>query len=58
VAYFVMKKWLMDFAYRISIEAWIFITAGVLTLFIAMSTVIYQAMRAAFMNPADSLRYE
>jgi putative ABC transport system permease protein len=58
VAYFVMKRWLTDFAYRISIGAWIFIVAGVLTLFIAMLTVIYQAMRAAFMNPVDSLRYE
>ncbi len=58
VAYFVMKDWLKDFAYRISMGAWIFIVAGVLTLFIAMLTVIYQAMRAAFMNPIDSLRYE
>jgi putative ABC transport system permease protein len=58
VAFFVMKRWLKDFAYRISIGAWIFIAAGVLTLFIAMLTVIFQAMRAAFMNPVDSLRYE
>jgi putative ABC transport system permease protein len=58
VAYFVMNRWLRDFAYRISIGAWIFIVAGVLTLFIAMLTVIFQATKAAFMNPIDSLRYE
>jgi len=58
VAYFVMKGWLRDFAYRISIGAWIFIVAGVLTLFIAMLTVIFQATKAALMNPIDSLRYE
>jgi putative ABC transport system permease protein len=58
IAYFVMKGWLTDFAYRISIGVWIFILAGALTLFIAVLTVIYQATRAALMNPADSLRYE
>ncbi|MBN1270906.1 MAG: ABC transporter permease [Candidatus Aminicenantes bacterium] len=58
VAYFVMRRWLTDFAYRISIGAWIFVLAGVSTLFIAALTVIYQAARAAFMNPVDSLRFE
>jgi putative ABC transport system permease protein len=58
VAYFVMNGWLRDFAYRISIGAWIFIVAGMLTLLIAMLTVIFQATKAALMNPIDSLRYE
>jgi putative ABC transport system permease protein len=58
VAYFVMNRWLRDFAYRISIGAWIFIAAGILTLFISTMTVIYQATKAALMNPIDSLRYE
>jgi putative ABC transport system permease protein len=58
VAYFVMNRWLRDFAYRISIAVWIFIVAGVLTLFIAMLTVIFQATKAALMDPIDSLRYE
>jgi len=53
-----MKRWLTDFAYRISISVWVFILAGVLTLFIAALTVIYQATRAALMNPVDSLKYE
>jgi putative ABC transport system permease protein len=58
VAYFVMNRWLRDFVYRTSMGVWIFIVAGVLTLFIAMLTVIFQATKAALMNPIDSLRYE
>jgi putative ABC transport system permease protein len=58
LAYLVMNGWLRDFAYRISIGLWIFIVAGVLTLFIAMLTVIFQATKAALMDPIDSLRYE
>jgi putative ABC transport system permease protein len=58
VAYFMMNGWLRDFAYRISIGAWIFVGAGVLTMCIAMLTVIFQAAKAALMNPIDSLRYE
>jgi putative ABC transport system permease protein len=58
VAYFMMNGWLRDFAYRISIGAWIFVGAGVLTMCIAMLTVIFQAAKAALKNPIDSLRYE
>jgi putative ABC transport system permease protein len=58
VAYFVMQGWLKDFAYRISIGVWIFLVAGVLTLFIAILTVVFQATKAAFMDPIESLRYE
>jgi putative ABC transport system permease protein len=58
VAYFVMQGWLKDFAYRISIGVWIFLMAGILTLFIAIFTVVFQATKAALMDPIDSLRYE
>jgi putative ABC transport system permease protein len=58
VGYFAMNRWLRDFAYRISIGVWIFVAAGILTLFAAILTVVYQATKAALMNPVDSLRYE
>lgn len=58
VAYFVMNKWLQDFAYRIDIGWWVFVLAGSSALLIALLTVSTQAIRAALANPVDSLRYE
>jgi len=58
VAYFAMSKWLKGFAYRADFSLLTFILAGVLALFIAILTVGYQAVKAAFSNPVDALRYE
>ena len=57
-AYFVMHKWLQNFAYRISINWWVFLLAGALTCGVAILTVCYKVIRAASANPVDSLRYE
>ena len=58
IAWYFMDKWLQDFAYRINIGAWVFILAGGLALFIALLTVIFQAVKAAIANPVNSLRSE
>jgi putative ABC transport system permease protein len=58
VAFWVMKGWLKDFSYRASMSVWVFAGAGLLTLFIALLTVSFQAVKAALANPADSIRYE
>jgi putative ABC transport system permease protein len=58
VAYFIMHQWLRDFAYRINIEWWVFALAGALALAVALGTIGTQAIRAAAMNPAKSLRSE
>jgi len=58
IAYFAMNRWLQNFAYRISIEWWMFLLAAVLVLVIALCTVGFQAAKAALANPAESLRYE
>jgi putative ABC transport system permease protein len=58
LAWFFMHQWLQDFAYRINIGWWIFITAGLLALLIALTTVSFQAIRAAIANPVKSLRTE
>jgi putative ABC transport system permease protein len=53
-----MNNWLKDFAYRINIEWWMFVAAGLGALLIALITVSFQAIRAAVMNPIKSLRTE
>jgi putative ABC transport system permease protein len=58
VTWLVMHNWLQDFAYRISIEWWVFLLGGTLALLIALATVGFQALRAATANPAKSLRSE
>jgi putative ABC transport system permease protein len=58
VAFFVMDRWLKDYAYRISPSVWIFLLAGIGTLMIAMLTVSFQAVKAALSDPARSLRHE
>jgi putative ABC transport system permease protein len=58
LAWFVLDKWLQDFAYRINISWWVFLLAGVVALLIALLTVGFQAIRAAVMNPIRSLRSE
>jgi putative ABC transport system permease protein len=58
VAYYVMDKWLADFAYRVAIEWWIFAGAAILTVTVAVLTVGFQAIKAALMNPVESLKTE
>jgi ABC-type antimicrobial peptide transport system permease subunit len=58
VAYYFMDKWLADFAYRSDISWWIFGLTIALCAAIALLTVGYQAIRAALMNPVESLKTE
>jgi putative ABC transport system permease protein len=58
VAWFAMHNWLKDFAYRISIQWWVFVLAGILAALIALVTVSFQAIKAATANPVKSLRTE
>jgi putative ABC transport system permease protein len=58
LAWYIMNKWLQDFAYRINISWWIFLAAGLTALLIALVTVSFQAIRAAIANPVKSLRTE
>jgi putative ABC transport system permease protein len=58
LAYYAMYRWLQDFAYRISIDWWVFVLAGASALIIALFTVSFQAIRAATANPVKSLRTE
>lgn len=58
VAYFVMREWLSNFAFRIDLTAPAFIISGVVAFLIAFFTVSFHAIRAAESNPVKSLKYE
>src|SRR5579862_9005871 len=58
VAWYFMNKWLLGFAYRIDIEWWFFLLAAGLALLIALTTISFQALKAAIANPVKSLRIE
>jgi putative ABC transport system permease protein len=58
LAWYFMHQWLKDFAYRININWWIFLVAGVTAVLIALFTISFQAIRAAIANPVESLRSE
>lgn len=57
-AWWAMSSWLQDYAYKININWWMFAVAGLLTISIALITVSYQSIKAAFVNPVKSLRTE
>ena len=58
LSWWAMNSWLKDFAYRISINWWIFLLAGGLAMVIALVTISFQAIRAAVSNPVKNLRTE
>lgn len=58
ISYWLAKSWLLDFEHPIDLNAGIFIGAGLSALLVALLTVSFQALKAALVNPADSLRYE
>lgn len=58
LAYYFMDKWLQDFAYRVEINWWVFVLAGLVAVIVAFTTVSFQSVRAALANPVDSLRGE
>ncbi len=57
-AWFIMKKWLQNFAFRIDIPWWFFVAAASLALLIAVIITSLRTIGAALQNPAESLRYE
>ncbi|HEV3224186.1 MAG TPA: hypothetical protein VGZ90_14970 [Puia sp.] len=51
-----MNKWLNDFAFRIDISWWMFVVTAIAALLIALLTVSIQTIRAAIINPVESLK--
>ena len=58
LAWWLMNIWLQNFAYRIDMQWWVFLLAGVISVLIAFITISFQAIKAAVANPVKSLRSE
>jgi putative ABC transport system permease protein len=58
VAYYVMQRWLSTFEYRIPLHVGIFLLAGSIALLIAMATISYRAIMAAYASPLRALSQE
>ena len=58
IAWYIMNRWLESFAYRTTLNWWIFALVGFLALGIALLTVSWQSWKAATRNPVEALRYE
>lgn len=58
LSWYLVDIWLQNFAYRVSIEWWVFASSGIICLIISLVTIIILVYKAATMNPVDSLRYE
>ncbi len=58
LAWYAMNAWLQNYAYRITINWWVFAAAGAAAMLIAVITISFQAIKAALMNPVRSLKTE
>jgi putative ABC transport system permease protein len=58
LGYYLMDNWLQDFAYRINVNWWVFLLAGVITMLIAFLTIGFKSVKVAISNPIDALRNE
>jgi len=56
--YYIMEKWLQKFAYKTSINPWIFPASTLIAMAIALAVVVYQSIKAAKINPVEALKYE
>jgi len=58
VAWWAMHNWLQSYSYRINIDPWVFVIAGMAAMLIAVVTISFQSIKAAIANPVKSLRRE
>jgi putative ABC transport system permease protein len=58
IAWYAVNQWLKDFAYKVEINPLIYLGAGVLISLIAWLSIAYQSVKAAVVNPSDTLRNE
>jgi putative ABC transport system permease protein len=58
IVYFILHKWIKNFAYKTELSWWIFALAGMIVMAFAMLTVGLQSWKASTRNPVESLRFE
>jgi len=58
LGWYAMHRWIENFAYHITLDWWVFILAGISALFVSFITISFQTVKAAILNPVDSLRDE
>ena len=58
IAYYFMNNWLQDYTYRTGLSWWVFAIVGLLALLLTLITVSFQALKAALMNPVNSIKNE
>jgi len=56
IGWFIMNKWLQSYAFRVTISWWVFAASGLTAILIAMLTIFYQSVKAAYTNPVESLK--
>lgn len=58
IAWYAVNQWLNDFAYKAEISPLVYLGAGLSILIVAFSSMAYQSIKAAVVNPSDTLRNE
>ncbi|MEN0047011.1 MAG: FtsX-like permease family protein, partial [Bacteroidota bacterium] len=58
ISYYVASNWLKGFAFKIELQAWYFIIASLVALFLTWLTVSFQTLKTAKLNPIDTLKEE
>ena len=58
LGYYGMTRWLENFAYKIEVDALVFVMAGILSFGIAWIIISFNSIKAALRNPADALKSE
>ncbi len=56
--YWLMNDWRKDFTYRIDLSIDLFVLRGIISIFIALITITFHALKVSMMNPADTIRFE
>jgi ABC-type antimicrobial peptide transport system permease subunit len=58
LAWWAMSSWLQQYAYRVNIQWWVFLLAGIAAVMISLITISFQSVKAALVNPVKSLKTE